>query len=336
MSHVMKAVSMDRTGGPEVLGINEVKRPEPGEGEVLIANRTAGLNFIDAIARKGELAPEMMPPMPLIPGVEGFGIIEAVGEGVTSLKPGDAVAWMGQLGAGGYGQYTVLDSRYAVPCPDGVSPEAAAALPVNYLTAYQMLFKTGRAEKGDTVLVHAAAGGVGTAALQLARWAGLSVIATCSPSKHDYVRELGAQTVLDYRREDLVEQIMAATDGKGVNLTLNPVSGATVANDLACLAPFGTCHLFGFLAGPPAGSLAESLAPHFGKSVGIRVSGIYTWYGQEPDSFRKAFEHIMDLAARGDLAPSIQEVLPVSRAGEAQELIESGKTMGKLVLSIDL
>ena len=195
----------------------------------------------------------MMPSLPHVPGVEGAGVIEALGDGVEGFTVGDRVAWMGPIGAGGYGTHSVIGATYVTRIGD-ISFELAASIPVNAMTAYHMLVNLGGAAAGKSVLVHAAAGGVGTMIQHIAKHLGMTVIASVSTNKIAYAQDQGADHVIDYRNEDVTARVLEITNGRGVDLTLNPISGETLKSDLAALAPLGTVVIFGFLAGPPAGT----------------------------------------------------------------------------------
>ena len=333
-------ISISAIGTPDVLQRIEFNTPAPGPGEVLIRNHAGAVNFIDTIIRRGEMPEGMAPELPHIPGVEGAGIIEALGEGVEEsgdgvegLKVGDRVAWMGPIGAKGYSSHSVIAAPYVTQIADDVDFALAASLPVNSLTAWHMLVNLGRAKAGDSVLIHAAAGGVGTMALHIAKHLGLTAIASVSTDKVEYAKSQGADHVIDYRSEDLVARVNEITAGRGVDITLNPISGDSVSKDLEMLAPLGTTVLFGFLAGAPAGTFAEDLAKHFQKSIALRVSDIYTYFVNQPENFHADMESVYELLAKGILRPNIN-TLPLEQAAEAHTQLESGKTTGKLVLTI--
>ncbi|MBS1108209.1 MAG: Alcohol dehydrogenase zinc-binding domain protein, partial [Anaeromyxobacteraceae bacterium] len=192
----MRAVFVTRSGGPEVLEVREVPDPVPGPGEVRIAVRVAGLNFADVMARMG-LYPDA-PKLPAVVGYEVAGTVDAVGAGVTSPVPGDRVLALVRFG--GQAEMVVLPAAHAMPMPEGMTFEQGAALPVNYLTAYHALFRVGHLVRGQSVLVHMAAGGVGIAALQLCRTVpGVTVLGTASAAKHAVIREEGCHHPIDYR-----------------------------------------------------------------------------------------------------------------------------------------
>lgn len=328
------AITIPHTGSSEVLTKQQLNKPTPKADEVLIRNHATAVNFIDTIIRRGEMPEGMMPELPHVPGVEGAGIIEALGEGVDGFEVGDRVAWMGGIGAGGYGTHSVIGQSYITKLPDSINFISAAAIPVNAMTAWHMLVNLGNAKSGDTILVHAAAGGVGTMILHIAKHLGIQTIASVSTNKVEYAREQGADHVIDYRTEDIVHRVNEITNGHGVDISLNPIAGDSLKNDLEALAPLGTVVLFGFLAGPPTGNFADDLAGHFQKSIAVRVSDIYTYYTSRPKAFSSDLGKVFNLLSTGVLKPQITE-LSIEEASDAHRRLEAGETTGKLVLSID-
>ncbi|WP_170328496.1 quinone oxidoreductase family protein [Ruegeria arenilitoris] len=327
------AIVIPETGNHDVLAKQDQSAPTPGAGEVLIRNHAGAVNFIDTIIRRGEMPEGMMPELPHVPGVEGAGVVEAIGADVDGLNVGDRVAWMGPIGAGGYGTYSVIGAPYVTRIADSVDFETAASIPVNAMTAYHMLVNLGGATEGKSVLVHAAAGGVGTMIQHIAKHLGMTVIASTSTDKLDYAKAQGANYVIDYRKEDVAARVLEITEGRGVDLSLNPISGDTLKSDLTALAPLGTVVLFGFLAGPPAGTFGKDLAAHFQKSVAVRASDIYTYFLNRPAEFNADLVKVFQLLSDGVLRPQIT-ALPLEGASEAHRRLEAGETTGKLVLSI--
>ncbi len=328
------AIEITQTGGPEVLRSVGQAVAQPGAREILIRNHAGAVNFIDTIIRRGEMPEGMMPDLPHVPGVEGAGIVEATGKDAVGFAVGDRVAWMGPIGTGGYGTHSVISAPYVTKIADTIAFETAAAIPVNAMTAYHMLVNLGGAAAGRSVLVHAAAGGVGTMALHIAKHLGMTVIASVSTEKVGYAQAQGADFVIDYRTQDVATLVSEITSGRGVDLTLNPVSGDSLKSDLDALAPLGTAVLFGFLAGPPVGDFAEDLAKHFQKSVSVRVSDIYTYFSNRPTAFGADMTKVFKLLVTGILRPQIT-TYPIAKATEAHRRLEAGETTGKLVLSID-
>lgn len=329
----MKAILIERTGGVNCLRYTDVPAPEPKPNEVLIRVQSAAINYIDTLIRAGMLSPDIMPKLPFIPGVECSGVIEKVGSEVRDKHPGQYVVHFGLLGTGAYAEYIVADADRVRVVPDGVSPDAAAAIPVNYATAYHMLHVLSRPEPGQTVLIHAAAGGVGTALIQLSKAAGLRTIGVVgSDDKKAYAESLGADFVINRRTEKVRERIMEITEGKGVHLSFNPVSGDTVLQDAECLAPFGQIIIFGFLAGTPQGGLEDVVGRHFNKSIAVRVSDIYTLYLTDYEQLDAILGRLFDLQLKGVIDPKLHAVLPLADAGHAHWQLEQGLVKGKLIL----
>jgi NADPH:quinone reductase len=313
--------------------LEQVCLPDPmaAAGQVLIRNASAGVNYIDLLIRQG-LLPAEATPLPHVLGVEGAGVIEDVGPEVDDLRIGDRVMWLGNLGAGGYGPYTAIDATYVAKIADNVSFEIAAAAPVAYATARNVIFSYCAADPGAWVLVHSAAGGVGVAALHVARNAGLRTIALASSGKLNLVRSQGATIAIDRRSPDLVDRILDATGGTGVALSLNSVGGPTILQDLKVLSDFGQIISFGHLGGAPEGTASDLLSPYFAKSIGIRVSDLYTFWRSRKSAFRAMLLQIATDLESGSITPQVHAVSPIAEALIAHETLRSGRAMGKLVL----
>jgi NADPH2:quinone reductase len=198
-----------------------------------------------------------------------------------------------------------------------------------------MLFDYGRLEAGSWVLVRSAAGGVGVAALQLARNAGFRAIALTDKAKHDFVLANGAFAAIDYKESSVFDQVMQLTEGRGVEVCLNAVAGSTIAEDLMLLSPMGQVISFGHLAGPPTGSAADLLMTHFTKSVGIRVSDIYTYYAADPAGLSATLSKMASDLRAGRIVPQVFDVQPVASVAKAHANLETGTVRGKVVVSID-
>lgn len=323
----MKAIQIKRTGAPEVLEYVEIERPSPEKGQVLIKIASASVNFADTMMRKGTYP--MMPSLPVIPGLEYSGTIEAVGKGVTHLRPGQSVVVFGQ---NGYAEYAVAPAESVISIASELDMDVAAAFPLTYLTAYHMLHTMARVQSGQTVLLHAAAGGVGTAAIQLSRLAGVTVIGlTGSQEKVSYALEQGAAHVVNHKTENVTERVKQITKGKGVDLVLNSVAGDTFARDLDLLAPLGQIIWFGFAAGFPPENLVAQLAKHFGKSVGVRAFSIFS-VAANPDLMAKSIQTVLQYLVEKKIQPRIHERIPLSEAARAHALLESSAVKGKLIL----
>ncbi|GAB7187020.1 NADP-dependent oxidoreductase [Kitasatospora sp. Ki12] len=306
----MRAVVVEQWGGPENLVEREVERPEPGLNEVLVRVHAAGVNPVDWKTRAGGALIEWG-DVPAV-GWDVSGTVEAVGPGVGLFRPGDEVFGMPLFPrqAGGYAEYVVAPARHLARKPAGLTHVEAAALPLAALTAWQALVDTADLRPGERVLVHAAAGGVGHLAVQIAKARGAYVIGTASAGKHDLLRELGADEVIDYRSvrfEDAVADVDVVLDGLG---------GETAERSLRVLRPGG--HLI-TLPGPDDVPAAPA---------GVRA----LWVLVEPDHL--GLREIAALADRGALRPVVETVLPLSQAARAHELGERGRTTGKIVLAV--
>ncbi|MFJ1565468.1 NADP-dependent oxidoreductase [Streptomyces erythrochromogenes] len=306
----MRAIVVNEWGGPENLVEREIERPEPGLGEVLVRVHAAGVNPVDWKTRaSGALIAWGETP---IVGWDVSGTVEAVGPGVTLYAPGDEVYGMPLFPrqAGGYAEFVVAPARHFARKPRSLDHVQAAALPLAALTAWQALVDTAGVTAGQRVLVHAAAGGVGHLAVQIAKARGAYVIGTASAAKHDVLRELGADELIDYRSVDFAEAV------SDVDVVLDALGGDTAERSLKVLRSGG--HLVS-LPGPdsvPAGADGVNAA----------------WVLVDPDL--KGLEAIADLADRGLLKPLVETVLPLADAARAHEIGEQGRTTGKIVLTV--
>jgi len=331
MSH---RVLLRTTGGPEVLEYAPASLPSPGPGELVVRNRATAVNFIDTVIRRGQMPPGAMPDLPHVLGVEGSGVVESVGTNVSEFVSGDRVVWMGPLGAGGYGTYSLLRPGWVARLPDGVSTDSAAALPVAAVTAWQLLVRIAAITAGQTVLVRGAAGGVGTILVQMAKHLGGRVIAVTSSAKLDFVREHGADHVLSYEDSAVADEVLRLTEGRGVDVACNPVSGPTVLEDLTSLAPFGRILIFGFLAGEPQGSFSPDLVRQMRRSVGVQVSDVYTLFNADPKAFGAALHDAVELYAKGILRPPVHARFDLAHAAKAHALLERSAARGKILIDI--
>ncbi|MDB5108340.1 MAG: hypothetical protein JWM69_1281 [Candidatus Binatus sp.] len=320
----MKAIVFDKVGGPEVLKLAEVPKPEVKPGTVLVKVRAAGINFADTLFRQGQYL--MRPKLPDTPGLEAAGEIEAVGEGVSNLKPGQRVAI---LGSKTYAEYALAPATQVIPLPEGVSFEQGAAFPVQVLTAWHMLHTSHRTESGQTVLVHSAAGGVGIVAVQIAKAAGARVFGTVSsPSKVALVKEYGADEVINYVSDDFAAEANRLTGGRGVDLILDAIGATTMEKGLTCLAPFGHLILYGRSGGPPE---PLNLFRLFEKSTKVSGFVLYT-VTAVPDVMRRGIEESFKLIASGKLKLVIGKTFPLAEAAAAHKFMESRQSTGKLIL----
>lgn len=320
----MKAVVFEKLGGPEVLKIGEVAKPEVQPGTVLIKVRAAGINFADTLFCKGQYI--MQPKLPDTPGVEAAGEIEAVGAGVTNFKPGQRVTAMGSKM---YAEYAIAPATQVLPIPDSISFEHGAAFPVQVLTAWHMLHTAHQAGPGQTVLVHSAAGGVGIVAVQIAKAAGARVIGTVSSaSKAALAKEYGADDVINYATQDFAAEANRLTGGRGVDLILDAVGATTMEKGISCLAPFGHLILYGRAGGPPE---PLNLFRLIDKSTKVSGFTLYTVAGV-PEVMRRGIEESFKLIAERKLKLLVGKSFPLAQAAEAHKFMASRQSTGKLVL----
>lgn len=323
----MKAIRVHQYGGPEVLRYEEVPEPMPEPGEVLVRVRAAGVNFADTLARRG-LYPAPTPP-PFIPGFEVAGTVASIGAGVEGITIGQRV--MGFAPKGGYAELAVMPATSAIPVPEGISFEEAGAFPIAFLTAYHALKTFGRLQEGETVLIHAAGGGVGTAAVQLAKLWGGRVFATAgSDEKLSRVRTLGADKVLNYREVDFVEAVKRWTGGRGVDVVVESVGGEVFERSLRSLAPGGRLIAIG---------LSSGIQPklHLGLVIMNRLSVIGMHLGsmtvERPDFIGASAWELIRLLTEGKIKPVVGHMFPLKEAAFAHGLLEGRGSYGKLVLT---
>jgi NADPH:quinone reductase-like Zn-dependent oxidoreductase len=316
MTDTMRAISVTRFGGPEVLAVTELPRPRPLPTEVLVRVRAAGVNPVDRYTAEGHGVAGVLGDPPFVPGWDVAGEVEEVGYGVTRFAPGDRVFGMPNFprAAGAYAQYVAAPSRHFARTPDGLSDVAAAALPLAALTAWQALVDTAGLQPGQTVLVHAAAGGVGHLAVQIAKARGARVIGTARVDKHDLLRDLGADEVVDYTAEPFEKR--AGT----VDVALGLVRGYG-ERTLAVLATGGVLVSVAGSVGPDLAVAAER--------AGVRATDLLV----EPDG--AALDAIAGLVRDGRLRPVVAATFPLADAAAAHEVSGRGRTAGKLVLTVD-
>ncbi len=337
----MRQIWISKAGAPSVLEVREAPTPEPGPGEVRVAVRAAGINFADIMARMG-IYPDA-PPIPCVVGYEVSGVVEAIGEGVTGRTLGERVFAATRFG--GYTSDLVVPAAQVVPIPEGVSFEAAAAIPVNYLTAWYMLIHLGNLQPGDRVLVHAAAGGVGQAALQICKWRGAEVIGTASAPKHARLREYGVAHCIDYRNQDFEEEVKRLTNGEGVDIVLDAVGGTSFKKSYRSLNDLGRLLMFGassFATGKKRSILAAvkgvMAMPRFGAiglmndNKGVIGFNLGHLWGRI-DLSVKYLQQIIELVADGTFTPRVDRSFPFDQAGDAHSYIQDRKNFGKIVLT---
>jgi NADPH2:quinone reductase len=332
----MLAARMHRTGGPDVLVVEEVPVPEPGPGHVRIRVESAAVNFADVVRRRGGTYP-FPTPLPFVPGSEVAGVVESVGDGVDPALVGTDVLAMVGHGDGGYAELAVTAAQQVVPRPAGLSADEAAGICVAGTTASLLLGEVGRLQPGETVLVPAAAGGVGGLTVQLARHlgAGLVVGVVGSRDKVGTARDHGAHEVLLADDPDLVDRVRDLTGGRGVDLALDMAGGASPGRALGVLAPFGRLVVFGAASGEPVQLTGEQVSrwlldPALDQSV--TAFNLGAWFGARPQVAGAALGRVLGLVAAGALRVPVGHVLPLSQVAQAHALLESRRTTGKVVL----
>ncbi len=320
----MKAIRVDRVGGPEVLQLREIPAAEPGKGQARIKQEAIGVNFIDVYHRIG-LYPL---PLPFVPGSEGAGIVDAVGPGATEVKPGDRVAYA--LGAASYAEMVVMPAWKLVKLPDWLSTRDAAAAMLQGLTMHYLLRSTYEVMMGDPILVHAAAGGVGLLMVQAAKHLGAFVIGTVSTEeKAKTVREAGADEVILYTQKDFLEETKRIMRGNGVAAVYDSVGQATYERSLDCLRPRGILVLFGQSSGPVP-SLNPSILATKGSLYLTRPS--LTHYILTREELLQRASELFDWMQSGVVKLRIDSTFPLVQASEAHRRLESRASSGKILL----
>jgi NADPH:quinone reductase-like Zn-dependent oxidoreductase len=330
-------VVVTRHGGPDVLQVVEEALPEPGAGEARVKVLAAGVSAYDLMDRRYSFPGG--PPMPYTPGQDIVGVVDKLGEGVSTVEPGQKVAGFTFGAGGGYTEFICRPASELVPVPSGLDPAEAVCLVVNYLTAHLAMHRTANVQSGERILVHGAAGGVGTALLHLGKLAGLEMYGTASRYNHELVSALGA-TPIDYRTEDFVERIRGLT-GDGVDAVFDPIGGATqVWRSYRALRKGGRLVWFGMAATKKKGLrvipltlLMQALLVLIpgGKQAPL-MPDLGTFTQEHTDWYRETLMELLDLLAAGKIKPVVAERIPLVEAARAHELLERGGYAGKVVL----
>ncbi|HVZ51916.1 MAG TPA: zinc-dependent alcohol dehydrogenase family protein [Pseudolabrys sp.] len=328
----MKIVQFERPGGIEVLDMVEAPMPVAGVGEVLVRAQYIGVGMPDVLIRSGRYG--FMPPLPAVPGTEMSGTVEAVGAGVAKFTVGQRVlvsARERKHRGGCYAEYVAAPEAAMFAVPDGAGMQQAAAL-ANYQVAFHLLYDCAQTKPGQWVLVYAAAGGVGSAILDLGRALGLRMIAVCSGAEKARVaREMGAEVVIDRATQDIAQAVRDATAGKMVDLILNPIGGAHITDNFALLAPFGLLVSYGRLSGYPSGDIPAALIK-IGKAGALRTFSMHV-FDDWPERRREGMHWLIERLGEGAIRPRIHGVLPLAEARRAHAMIEHGEIIGKLLLA---
>jgi NADPH:quinone reductase-like Zn-dependent oxidoreductase len=340
----MRAVVITRHGGPEVLEVQERPDPPAGPGEVRVAVRAAGINFADLLARSG-VYPDA-PKVPCVVGYEVAGEVESVGDGVEGLAVGDRV--MAGTRFGGHAELVSVPAEQVVPLPDELSFEQGAAFPVNYATAHAGLHVMGGLRAGERVLIHAAAGGVGIAATQVARRVEAEIFGTASASKHDAIREQGVDHAIDYRTLDFEAEVRRITGGEGIDLAFDALGPKSFRKDYRLLRSGGRLVMYGYsesesAAGRNLPALAGTLARMpfatvpwwkslavMNENKGILGLNMLKWWDAE--GLERLLVPLREGLERGDYEPVVAEAFPFERAADAHRFIAERRNVGKVVL----
>jgi NADPH2:quinone reductase len=322
----MKVIKFEEFGGPEVLQWTDTDKPEPAEGEVLVEVKASGVNYADTARREGQYV--VPTKLPYIPGAEIAGVIADTGSGVKQFQKGDRVVAL--IESNGYAEYVAVDERMLTPVPDGVDFEQAVALPLQGLSAYHILKTMGRLEPGESVLIHAAAGGVGQIAVQLAKLFGAGkIIATASTEeKLAHAESMGATHLVNYTESGWAEKVKEITEGAGVDVALEMVGGEVFNETVKCLAPFGRLVIYGAASGDQATFHPAQLMRKNQSVIGFFLPQIM----RKPELFQSSFKELLGFMASGDLKLTIGGTYALEQAAEVHRLLQSRKTIGKLVL----
>ena len=315
----------------DVLRLEDAEPPAPGPGQVAVRVEACALNFPDVLLLRGQY--QEKPPLPITPGLEVGGVVDEVGDGVDNgLTPGTRVLALPALG-GGLAERVVVPARLALPVPDTFPSDEAAALHITYQTSHIALHRRAALQPGETLLVHAGAGGVGSAAIQLGRAAGARVLATAGgPEKVAVCRDLGAEVAIDYRSEDFVELVKEHTDGRGADVIYDPVGGDVFDRSRRCIAWEGRLLVIGFTSGRIPQVQANHVLLKNYSVVGVHW-GQYT--AREPSLIASTHAELVRLHGEGAVKPLIGRRVPMSDAPQALEDLGARRTVGKVVVIPD-
>jgi NADPH2:quinone reductase len=326
----MKAVMVKRHGGPEVLELTEIPVPDPDAHQVLIHVHAASVNFADINARKGTYRLGQKPPF--VPGIDCAGVVAAVGANVRNIEVNQKI--IAFPASGSYAEFALAEEKLVFPIPETLSFDLAASFPIVGGTAYHALKAVAGLQPNETALVHAAAGGVGTTALKIAKYLNASRVigATHSSWKESHIRQMGADAVVNLNAADYEEKINSLTGSRGVDVILNPIGGKTIGIDLKCLAPFGRLVLFGNLAAADNAVTISSLFT-FNQSILGFSFGHYRRY--RPEDIQDTMRSVIHLVAAGKIEMQIAKRIPLKDVQQAHRLLENQEVIGKLILVND-
>jgi len=323
----MKAVRIHQTGGTEVLKYEELDNPEYKSHEVLVSIESISVNFSDTLIRRG-LYP-YMPDLPAILGNEAAGIISALGDDVKGLNIGQKVIVFGYPS---YATLTAVPATRVIPIPESIDLDEAAALPIIYQTAYHMLHTVKRIKARESVLIYAAAGGVGTAVIQLGKIAGIKMIGlTSTDEKAREITNQGINHVINYKTENVVKKVLELTDGKGVDLILDCVGGPNFSDNFEMMNTMGHLIWFGIAAGNPSTNLLSELGKEPAKSYAVSMFHLYAIINN-PRLMAESFGALISYLAEGKIKPVIHNRISLAEAGKAHDILEMHENIGKVLL----
>jgi NADPH:quinone reductase len=325
----VKAWRVHELGEPrDAMRLEEVVDPAPGSGEVLVRLRAATVNFPDALLCRGQY--QIRPELPFTPGVELCGEVVALGDGVSGLSVGERVIGSPMLPAGAFGELALMEAARTFPAPPALDDAEAAAMFIGYQTGWFGLHRRAALQPGETLLVQAAAGGVGSAAIQLGKAAGARVIGVVGgPDKVEVARRLGADVVVDRREQDFVGVVKEVTEGRGADVIYDPVGGDAYTRSTKCIAFEGRLLVVGFASGTiPTPGLNHALIKNYA-IVGLHW-GLYNTH--DPKAVRQAHDDLAALAERGVVKPLISERLPLADAADAVQRVADGTTVGRVAV----
>lgn len=329
----MKAIVIDRFGGPEELILRDIEKPVPGPDEVLVKNEYIGVGKPDFIMRSG-ICPflEKKPPN-LVVGNECAGVIEAVGSDVTDFRPGMKVGVNSGLGYGAYAEYIAVPQKFVTAFPEEFPIKYAAGF-LNYMVAYALINEVGRGTDGRSIYIKSAAGGIGSAVIQTSKLQGIKVIASASTDeKCSYLEELGADHVFNYKNAEEKDMIMKYTDNCGVDLIYDQLAGKDFSKQFEYLADFGMIVLYNWLEGSPELDQLNTIIERSSHVSAIRSFSFHV-YDNKPERLANIRKICMDRLISGELTPHYHAQLPLSEARKAHELMDAGKLMGKIILHV--
>lgn len=321
----MKAIQISSIGGPEVLKLQEVKISSPGKGQALIKIKMAGVNYIDIYQRKGIYTM----PLPFSPGFEASGVVESVGEGVKNVHVGDRVAYVHEPGC--YAEQCLVNADHLIPLPSDISFEQGAAFPLQGMTAHYLLYEFRKVKPSDTILIHAAAGGMGLLLTQWAKHLDAKVIGTVSTEEKAKIAKIaGADEVINYMTHDFADEVMKLTKGRGADFIIDGVGKTTFPGNLKAAAMRGNIVVYGAASGP-----ADPVSPNSFMSRSLTVSGgtLFNYTLTREELMNRA-NAVMNGIKNGWLSMRIDQVFPLEHAAEAHRKLEGRQSCGKILLKV--